>query len=54
MKDGCIDQKGGGGLGILDIAIRSEGNIITKSFPAENNQDFFVLEATIDTKKLAS
>jgi len=54
MKHGCIDHKGGGGLGILDIAIRSEGNIITKYFPAENNQNFFVLEATIDTKKLAS
>ena len=51
MKKGFIDTKGGGGLGILDIAIRSEGNVITKSFPAKNNLDFFVLEATIDTKK---
>ena len=54
MKFGCIDSKGGGGLGILDIAIRSEGNIITKTFPAENDIDFFVLEATIDTKKSLS
>ena len=54
MKHGCIDNKGGGGLGILDIAIRSEGNIITKYFPSENDLNFFVLEATIDTKKLVS
>ena len=54
MKHGFIDSKGGGGLGILDIALRSEGNIVTKSFPAEKDFDFFVLEATIDTKKLVS
>ena len=47
MNQACIDSKGGGGLGILDIAIRSEGNIITRSYPAKQNTNFFVLEATI-------
>ena len=48
MNAASIDTKGGGGLGILDIAIRSEGNIITRSIRGTKNNDFFVLEATIE------
>lgn len=52
MKKGFINIKGGGGLGILDIAIRSEGNLILKSFPAKGDNQLFLLEANIKASKI--
>ncbi len=52
MRNGFINKKGGGGLGILDIAIRSEGNLIFKTFPSKGENQLFLLEAMIKASKL--
>ena len=51
MKQGIINKKGGGGLGMLDIALRSEGNVIFKTFPASEKNDLFLLEALVKASK---
>ena len=54
MKQGIINKKGGGGLGMLDIALRSEGNVIFKTFPASEKNDLFLLEALVKASKTKS
>ena len=51
MKQGIINKKGGGGLGMLDIALRSEGNVIFKTFPASEKNDLFLLEALVKASR---
>jgi len=54
MKNGIINKKGGGGLGMLDIALRSEGNVIFKTFPANDKEELFLLEALVKTSRSGS
>ena len=51
MKNGIINKKGGGGLGMLDIALRSEGNVIFKTFPASDKNELFLLEALVKANR---
>jgi len=54
MKNGIINKKGGGGLGMLDIALRSEGNVIFKTFPASDKNELFLLEALVKATRTNS
>jgi len=48
LKDNSISEKGGAGLGFIDIA-RKTGNKLTYSFyPIDENYTFFIMSAKID------
>lgn len=49
LKEGKISDKGGAGLGLIDIARKAGGNISYQFLPLEEDTAFFVLKAEIYT-----
>ncbi len=52
LRDGSLSKKGGAGLGLIDIARKTEEKIDYLFIPINNNLNYFVLKAEIDTEKM--
>lgn len=50
MMDGVITEKGGAGLGLIDIARKSGRKLFYHFVPYDNHRHFFLLVVTIPTK----
>ena len=47
LSNGAFTQRGGAGLGLLDIIRRSNGNVNYKVVPVDKNHSFFLMEVKI-------
>lgn len=54
LKDGKISAHGGAGLGLIDIARKTENNLEYLFLPINFSEEYFVLKAEIDPAKLFS
>jgi hypothetical protein len=52
MTDGKISDKGGAGLGLIEIAKRTRNKLIYEFLPLDENSQFFILKAEINAKKI--
>jgi len=52
LRDGNLSKKGGAGLGLIDIARKTEEKLDYLFIPIDNNLNYFVLKAEIDTRKM--
>lgn len=50
LRDGKISDKGGAGLGLIDIARKAGGNISYQFLPHDNDTAFFILKAEIEAQ----
>jgi len=49
LKDGCISTRGGAGLGLIDIARKTENKLDTLFIPIDENHDYFIFQVQIDS-----
>ena len=49
MMDGVLTEKGGAGLGLIDIARKSGRKLFYHFVPYDNHRHFFLLVVTIPT-----
>lgn len=52
IKHGKLSEKGGAGLGLIDIARKTSGNHDYQFIPYEEDNYFFILKVEINTKKI--
>ncbi len=52
IKHGKLSEKGGAGLGLIDIARKTTGNHDYQFIPFEDGNYFFILKVEINTKKI--
>jgi hypothetical protein len=52
MTDGKISDKGGAGLGLIEIAKRTRNKLVYEFLPLDENSQFFILKAEINAKKI--
>jgi hypothetical protein len=53
ITEGRISEKGGAGLGLIEIARKTRNKLIYQFFPLMNNQFFFILKVEINAKKIS-
>lgn len=51
MKEGVLSAKGGAGLGLIDIARKTEEKLNFQFIPLDDDYFFFILKIEISTKK---
>ncbi len=47
LGNGSFSEKGGAGLGLMDIIMKSDGNLTHEFFPVDDDKLFFLMEITI-------
>lgn len=52
MKEGVLTEKGGAGLGLIDIARKTEEKLNFQFIPFDDDYYFFILKVEISTKKI--
>lgn len=51
LREGSISKKGGAGLGLVDMARKTENKLEYHFEPIDNNNSFFLLKSTINKNK---
>ncbi len=52
LKDGKLSEKGGAGLGLIDIARKTENKLDYEFLPLDDENYFFILKVEIDASEL--
>ena len=52
MKEGVLTEKGGAGLGLIDIARKTEEKLNFQFIPFDDKYYFFILKVEVSTKKI--
>ncbi|WP_320053865.1 SiaB family protein kinase [uncultured Acetobacteroides sp.] len=52
MKEGMLTEKGGAGLGLIDIARKTEEKLNFQFIPFDDDYYFFILKVEVSTKKI--
>lgn len=52
LRDGSLSKKGGAGLGLIDIARKTDEKLDYLFIPIDNNLNYFVLKAEINTDNI--
>ncbi len=53
ITEGRISDKGGAGLGLIEIARRTRNKLVYQFLPFDENTQFFLLKVEINAKKIA-
>lgn len=53
ITEGRISEKGGAGLGLIEIAKRTKNKLIYQFLPLDDNSYFFILKVEINAKRIA-
>ncbi len=52
ITEGCISEKGGAGLGLIEVAKRTRNKLVYQFLPLDDENEFFILKAEINAKKI--
>jgi len=52
ITEGDISEKGGAGLGLIEIAKRTRNKLVYQFLPLDGESEFFILKAEINAKKI--
>ncbi len=52
ITEGCISEKGGAGLGLIEVAKRTRNKLVYQFLPLDEKNEFFILKAEINAKKI--
>ena len=53
IKEGSISNRGGAGLGLIDIARKTDESLDYQFLPFDEHNYFFLLKVEINTKKIS-
>ena len=53
ITEGCISEKGGAGLGLIEVAKRTRNKLVYQFLPLDEKNEFFILKAEINIKKIS-
>lgn len=54
ITEGCISEKGGAGLGLIEVAKRTRNKLAYQFLPLDDGDEFFILKAEINAKKISN
>ncbi len=52
ITEGCVSEKGGAGLGLIEIAKRTRNKLVYQFLPLDEKNEFFILKAEINSEKI--